>query len=134
MQYKKVCLVISISLVLIILSACRKKDQRYEGNYTGIERYTVLDSGETDFSIDTMYAQEFQFTYSDKTYTILQMINNPGNEISTLDPDMIIDHVYIGEAAYLKFVGDSLYFNYSNFSDYQPSSTAKQWDFRGKRN
>ncbi len=124
-----------VSTILLITSfACRKKDQRYEGNYVGMERYTVVDSGETSYSIDTTYAQEFQFTYSDKRYNILKIANNPGNEIFTLDQKSIVDGINISGGSYLKFSGDSLYLSYSNYSDYQPSPDIEMWDFKGKRN
>lgn len=135
MKYQKRFPFFLVSSIIIIISfACRKKDQRYEGNYVGIERYTLVDSGETAYSIDTTYAQEFQFTYSDKRYEILKIANNPGNEIFTLDQKSIVDGINISGGSYLKFSGDSLYLSYSNFSDYQPSPDSEMWDFKGKRN
>ena len=55
-----------------MLISCRKKDEKYKGYYIGTERYTYLDSGATEFSIDTTYTQEIDVTYSKKFYTVVK--------------------------------------------------------------
>jgi major membrane immunogen (membrane-anchored lipoprotein) len=56
-----------MSLSLLVFS-CRKKDQKFEGSYTGTERYTYTPFGDTAV-IDTSFTQTVELTYDNGWYT-----------------------------------------------------------------
>ena len=142
MMYSKHYKYLFVSIIFFLsLISCRKKDEKYEGNYIGIERYTYLDSGATSYTIDSTYNQEVDVTYdklphsSKKAYTILRVFNNPGNVIFQQQGKSIVDHEYSSAGGYLKFSGDSMYLNVSNLSDATDSwDHIEEWSFSGKRN
>ncbi len=117
------------------MNSCRKKDKRYEGYYVGTEKYTLIDSGETIPNIDTTYVQEIEVTYSQKLYTFIKQFNS-SNDPSSVSKKEIVDHEYVNmyNGATLKFSGDSMYLNTSNFSDYIENWDVENWEFKGKRN
>ena len=126
---------LALSLIcLIVLSSCRKNDEKYEGNYTGIERHPYLDSGATELSIDTTYNQEVDVTYSKKHYTFTK--RNAPNNISTIGKKDIVNHQYLpwNSPGHLRFSGDSLYIYSTNFSDNIENWDLEVWEFKGKRN
>lgn len=120
--------------------SCRKKDERYEGYYSGTERYTYLDSGATVNSIDSTYLQEVEITYdkvtgsNKKAYTVIRIFNNPGTQIFQFTRKSFVEHEYISESGSLKFSGDSMYMTMSNASDYNQIWDIELWEFKGKRN
>lgn len=124
----------------IAMLSCRKKDNRYEGNYLGTERYTVIDSGTTTYSTDTTYMQEWEVTYSKKFYTFSSLITAQGANVFSVEKKLLDDHVYTSSESecidgcgygYVKFVGDSVYINSSFFT---LEGKEKELDFKGKRN
>ncbi len=131
----------ALSLIcLIALFSCRKKDNRYEGNYVGTERYTVIDSGTTNYSTDTTYYQEWDITYAKKFYTFSSLITGNGNNVFSTEKKLLDDHVYSSSESeciddcgygYIKFVGDSVYINTSFFTE---TGDEKELDFKGKGN
>ena len=142
---KRTPLFLTLSLIgLLAMFSCRKKDERYEGNYVGTERYTERDSGETIYSLDSTYHQEFEVTYDKKVYTFLKLFNSEDFQIFTAGKKSIIDHEYrgfgeiyyntegneIGGAGSMKFVGDSMYvYSWSTFN-----GNEEVLEFKGKRN
>lgn len=135
------CLVI----VIIYLTSCRKKDEKYEGIYIGTEQYQEHDSSGTMYSVDSSYHQEFYIQYSrlKKYYTITRLRENiPSTTI--IHKNDIVDHQHypFGEiwsdtegneyfnSAHLRFVGDSLYFSAIGSVNWEYTV----YNFRGKRN
>lgn len=136
---QKIIFVIAALFILLVVS-CRKKDERYEGTYTGVERRTYLDSGETVFSIDTTYIQEFIVTYDNalrprnKMYNFDETYGAQGYyTVAKKDFD---DGVYLpwNAPGYLKFVGDSMYLVRTNFNDAVENWDTEVWEFKGRRN
>ena len=125
-------LVLSL-ICLIMLSSCRKKDERYEGHYVGEERQTNLDSGATAYSLDSTYQQEIDVTYHKKIFTFLITNYNPvyGNNAFTVEKNSIVDHEYQDGGAFLKFSGDSMYLNIGSLDT---NWNQKNLNFKGKRN
>lgn len=141
-NYALKCL-IGIGICIFMTVSCRKKDQKYEGIYIGTEHHTKHDSSGTNYSLDTSYYQEFHIEYSKKYYHISKL-DDPNGGLTSVHRDNIENHEYYpfgeiwedtagniyGGSAYLKFVGDSMYFY---------SSSSVNWDydnyaFGGKRN
>jgi len=141
-NHNKVILILGFS-VLIFLASCRKKDEKYEGTYVGMERYTILDSGETAYTLDTSYQQVIEFTYSKKVYTFLRVHNNPTQAGFSIHKKNIEDHKYqpfsdiyttlegntVGSGGGITFANDSMY--YGSWSSWNHDETL--YEFRGKR-
>lgn len=68
---------------IILFGSCRKKDQKYDGTYVGIDRIIHSDSNGVYF--DTSYFQIVTVDYKVKKYTIKRLFNNPENYTYT-DP------------------------------------------------
>jgi hypothetical protein len=124
----------------ITLFSCRKKDNRYEGNYIGTERHTYLDSGTTVYSLDTTYAQEVQVTYSNalnskNKYYSFSKISGTQDQF-TVTKKSIVDDEYLewNSNGYIKFSGDSMYIYSSGFDDQAENWDTETWEFKGKRN
>lgn len=142
---RKNYLPVSVLIFSLVFFSCRKKDERYEGYYTGNERFAEKDSGETVYAVDSTYHQEIDVTYSNKIYQFEKMVPQPDySSVFTIGKESIIDHTYtsfgeiyydsegneIGSAGNLKFVGDSLYINsWSSFN-----GDEQILEFKGKRN
>ncbi len=141
-KYTQFLFVFSL-ICLISLFSCRKKDERYEGNYVGTEQHTMLDSGATEYTLDTTYVQEVDITYSKKIYTFIKKFNNPGNVGFQQDKGSIVDHEHegVGDLYYdsqgnlvggfgsFKFSGDSLYISSTSYWN----GDSELWEFKGKR-
>lgn len=128
----------------ITLFSCRKKDERYEGEYVGIERYTFTDSGATTPTIDSTYLQQIDIAYEKrKYYTFERIYNATGNGPVTHDKNSIVDHkcdcfgdIYtdqlgneIGGIDGFEFNGDSLYY----VSEGYWNGEQTKYEFFGKR-
>ena len=127
-------LIVCFSIYIFLLISCRKKNERYEGYYVGTEQYTYLDSGETVFSTDTIYIQEYSVTYSKKMYTFQKMLNQAG-ETFMISKNEFDNHEYHqwNSPNYIRFSGDSIYIYTTNFSDYIENWDTEVWDFKGKQ-
>src|SRR5687767_8686285 len=88
-------LVIFVITCCSTFNACRKKTERYEGAYTGIERLVEIDSGVAGYALDTSYHQVFDLTYYKKHYIVLRQFNNPYGSEFAIHRDDIVDHEYI---------------------------------------
>lgn len=139
-KLKSVLFVFVICFSVFIFS-CRKKDRRYEGTYTGTERYMYLDSGATEPSIDSTYYQEYEVTYDNAFLPRKKMYNfsfsSEGVEhFWSISKNQIEDGLYqnMYTGGSVKFFDDSIHICYSNFSDHIVNWDLETWDFKGKRN
>jgi len=140
--YKRLIVVFSLTC-LIALFSCRKKDERYEGNYSGLERYTVLDSGATELSTDSTYNQELTVTYKKKFYNFARLESTKNSYTFTIDKDLFINHKHslpndiytdengntVGGNIEVEFAGDSVFMSTTEYLNGELST----WIFRGKR-
>ncbi|NOQ72696.1 MAG: hypothetical protein GQ574_11870 [Crocinitomix sp.] len=127
-------------IFLITLFSCRKKEERYEGNYVGTETHTIVDSSAS--VLDTAYYQEIDISYSKKIYTFAKMFNH-GGEIFVVDKRSIVDHVFlpfgelytdqqgneVGGVGYLRFTGDKIYLTSTSYWN----SKTTTFEFNGER-
>ena len=134
---------IIIGICFLVMVSCRKKDEKYEGIYIGTERHSIHDSSGTTYSLDTTYYQEFHVDYSKKYYSITKLID-PNEWLTRVHKNDIVDHEYypFGEiwedtagniyssSAYLKFVGDSIYYISSSSTNWEFNN----YEFGGIRN
>ena len=134
MKHLKLLFYFSLFSVILTITSCRKKDERYEGYYIGTERYTYTDSGATVPSIDTTYEQALDLTYEKHMYTGLMQFNGPHNQFA-FSCKSIEDHMHQpwNSPGYIKFVGDSIYMTYSNWTDAYEVYDSETWYFAGKR-
>ena len=76
MKFQIAAFAVLFSLLMI---SCRKKDQRHEGIYMGMERIVHSDSNGVYF--DSSYQQIVTVEYSWGKYTIQRILNNPDNHV-----------------------------------------------------
>jgi len=127
-------IVLSALMLCVALISCRKKNERYEGLYIGTERYTYLDSGATEPSIDTSYIQHIEITYADKFYTLKRLFNSNGEIFSVHKKDFDNHkHQPWNSNAYLEFSMDSMFLSTSSGSDYIEEWDLETWYFKGMR-
>jgi len=137
-------LVAAFVVCFLVFSSCRKKDEKYDGIYTGTEHFTIHDSSGTEYTVDSTYYQEFHVNYSarKKYYSVTKLYDPHGGQ-TIIHKNDIVDHEYYpfgeiwddsegntyGFSAYFNFAGDSLYFRSTSSVNWEFT----QYEFHGKK-